>query len=97
MNRSLVYILTAVMLIVVICQGLHLRAYRAEPVTAITLHESRLIPFLHDIQNSDPHVFESILFNLGHIQPAVRGEERYLFEETVVAEQLRQRLPKSTQ
>lgn len=97
MNRGLAYILTTVMLIIVVCQGYHLRAYRAEPVKAIALHESRLIPFLHAIQHSDPNVFESTLFNLSRIQPATRGEARYLFEETVVAKQLLQRLPNVTQ
>ncbi len=96
MNRGLAYILTAVMLIVVVCQSFHLRTYRAEPVTAIPLHESRLIPFLHAIQRPDPHVFDSILFNLSRIKPAVRGKEYYLFEETVIAEQLLQRLPSAT-
>lgn len=93
MNRGLAYILVGMMLIMVVCQSWHLRSYRPALVKAITLHESRLIPFLHDIQHSDPNVFESTLFNLSRIQPAVRGEDRYLFEETVVAEQLRQRLP----
>ncbi len=96
MNRSLAYITTGLMLTIAVCQGVHLRTYHAEPVTEIALHESRLIPFLHEIQHSDPHVFESILFNLSRIQPAKRGQERYLFEEIVIAEQLQQRLPQAT-
>ena len=88
MNRVLAYMFVLAMLITVIGQSIKLQSYDSQPVTEIILHQSRLLPFLADIQTSHPHVYDSIVFNLSRIQPAKRGPERYRFEEILVAEKL---------
>ena len=88
MNRLLAYSFIAVLVVMAVGQEVKLRGYPDASVTEITLHESRLIPFLYDIQDAQPQVYESVLLNLSRIQRA-RGHQ---FEEVVVAEKLLQRL-----
>jgi hypothetical protein len=88
MSRPLAYLFIAVLVFTAVGQEVKLRSYDHANVTEITLHESRLIPFLYEIQNAQPVVYESILLNLSRIQHP-RGHQ---LEEVVVAEQLIRRL-----
>lgn len=92
MSRLLVYIFVSAMLLTVIGQAVKLRTHHQEPVIEITLEQSRLIPFLVDVQESSPHMYESILLNLSRIESAGRESEHYQFEEVIVAEKLMQHL-----
>lgn len=91
MNRYLAYLFVGMMLITVVGQGFKLMTYDREPVREVVLHESRLLPFLYEIQASDPQVFANTLLNLSRIQQARRGADRYQFEEIIVAQTLMQR------
>ena len=92
MNRFLAYLFVGTMVVTVIGQGVKLLTYNQEPISDVILHESRLLPFLYEIQDSEPQVYEDTLLNLSRIRPAERGPDRYQFEEIVVAETLIQRL-----
>lgn len=92
MNRFLAYLFVVIMALTVVGQSFKLLTYKQGPVRHVVLHESRLLPFLYEIQSFDPQVYENTVFNLGRIQHAQRGPERYQFEEIVVAETLVQRL-----
>lgn len=92
MNRWLAYLFVAIMALTVVGQGFKLLTYDREPVREVVLHDSRLLPFMYEIQASDPQVYENTLLNLSRIRHARRGADRYAFEEIVVAETLMQRL-----
>ncbi len=92
MNRWLAYLFVGAMAITVVGQGFKLLTYRHEPVRDVMLHESRLLPFLYEIQSSDPQIYENTLLNLSRIRHVRRGLELYQFEEIVVAQTLMQRL-----
>lgn len=92
MNRSLAYLFVGIMVITVVGQGFKLMTYDREPVHDVVLHESRLLPFLYEIQASDPQVYENTLLSLSRIRPARRGPDLYAFEEIVVVETLMQHL-----
>ncbi|ETW96606.1 MAG: hypothetical protein ETSY1_25925 [Candidatus Entotheonella factor] len=92
MNRWLAYLFVGIMLITVVGQGIKLLTYDQEPVREAVLHESQLLPFLYEIQSSDPQIYANTLFNLSRIRHARRGRDRYQFEEIVAAQTLMQRL-----
>jgi hypothetical protein len=92
MNRTLAWTLVLVMLAVVVGQEIKLAGLRAEPVTQITLHESRLLAFLQEIRSHDPLAYDSTVLNLRRLKEA-QGQGRDIqAEELVVVEQLLTRL-----
>jgi hypothetical protein len=92
MNRTLAWTLVLVMLAVVLGQEFKLAGLRAEPVTQITLHDSRLVAFLHEIQSHDPLAYDSTVLNLRRLQEAQAQGRDVQLEEVVVVEQLLKRL-----
>ncbi len=96
MSRGLAYLFVAIMFITVVGQGFKLMTYDHEPVREVVLHESQLLPFLSEIQSSDPEIYVNTLFNLSRIRHARRGVDRYQFEEIVAAQALMQHLTGAT-
>jgi hypothetical protein len=92
MSRGLALALIGIMLVVVIGQGVLLRGTQPAAVTEISLHDSRLVGFLHEIRADDPDTYDSILLNLTHLRDGPSQGRPVLLEEAVVAEQLLARL-----
>ena len=92
MNRYLAFAVVGVMLFVVAAQAVKLRQYSVQPVTEITLQQSRLIPFLAEIRGANPLTYDSTLLNLARIRDGQPQVQDYKLEERVVAEKLVERL-----
>ena len=92
MSRYLAYAFIVIMLCTVVGQAFKLQQYQHNPVTQITLHESRLLPFLSEIRADNPLTYDSILLNISRIRDSQPQLQDYLPEERVVAEKLLQYL-----
>lgn len=92
MSRRLAFALLAVMLAVVIGQAVLLQRYSSRPVTQITLHDSRLVPFMQEIRAHNPATYDSLLLNLVRIRDARLQGQAVEDEEVLIAEQLIARL-----
>lgn len=92
MSRSFALALIGIMLAVVLGQAVQLRGAKVQPVTDITLHESRLVTFLQEIRPSSPDTYDSILLNLTRLRDAQALGQEVQLEEAVVAQQLLARI-----
>lgn len=92
MSRGLAAALVLVMLLVVAGQALLLGRIQSQPVTQISLHESRLLMFLQEIRSHNPTTYDSTVLNLVRLRDGQAQGQNIAQEEAVVAEELLKRL-----